>query len=354
MLNQDFQRCDLIDWYESMIWTERWNDYGDFEMEIQSTPHSRSLFPVGRLLAINNSYRVMQVETAEDHIDETGKNMLHIQGRSLEAILDDRVVMWSLASPKWNVLGKPTSVANQMFDRIVRNASINANDTIPFLQPGTLLPSGSFVDGNDEILWEQEPDSLYRALQSLCKVYDLGFRLVRNFDQSELYFEVYTGSDRTTGQTIREPVVFAVNMDNIQNTRELVTIEKSKNVAYVVSEHGNRVVYAPGVSSSVSGLDRRVMVIKSNVQADNPNIQSALLVEGRKALRRQSPKSLFDGEVDQRTSYVYGVDYEVGDLIEMRNRDGDAVYYRVSEQVFVADGEGERAYPTMMINERPL
>jgi hypothetical protein len=60
---------------------------------------------------------------------------------------------------------------------------------------------------------------------------------------------------------------------------------------------------------------------------------------------------LFDGEVNQYQGYIYGEDYGLGDLVEMRNRDGVVTYKRVTEQIFVSDANGDRAYPTLAMDE---
>ncbi|MCA1806536.1 MAG: siphovirus ReqiPepy6 Gp37-like family protein, partial [Actinobacteria bacterium] len=59
---------------------------------------------------------------------------------------------------------------------------------------------------------------------------------------------------------------------------------------------------------------------------------------------------VFDGEVNENSEFTYGVDYDVGDLVEMRNKDGIITYKRVLEQIFVSDSEGERAYPTLALD----
>lgn len=55
----------------------------------------------------------------------------------------------------------------------------------------------------------------------------------------------------------------------------------------------------------------------------------------------------FDGELNERSSLQYGVDYNLGDLVELRNEDGVLFPRRITEQIFVDDKEGERAYPTL-------
>jgi hypothetical protein len=47
------RRDEIVDQFESLIWTERFNKPGDFELVIRSTPDTRRIFKPGLLLACN-------------------------------------------------------------------------------------------------------------------------------------------------------------------------------------------------------------------------------------------------------------------------------------------------------------
>ena len=64
-LDDQFRRRDIIDRFESMIWTERYSTAGEFELLIQATRENRSLFAVDTNIAINKSYRCMTVKNVE-------------------------------------------------------------------------------------------------------------------------------------------------------------------------------------------------------------------------------------------------------------------------------------------------
>src|SRR5690606_17136547 len=71
---------------------------------------------------------------------------------------------------------------------------------------------------------------------------------------------------------------------------------------------------------------------------------------GKEALAEHRVIIAFDGEIPQFGSYIYGVDYSLGDLVEQRNSDGLATNMRVTEQIFISDQQGFRSYPTLTIN----
>lgn len=355
ILDSLLRREQVVDRFESLIWTERWQTKGDFELVVKSTLENRSRFIPGTRLAMNLSMRVMTVETVQDSTSDDGKAVLLIKGPSLEQLLEDRAARYSwsnlLTEPKWIISGTPGNVARTMFDHVCRNGNLRLADKIPFLMPGSIMPTSTIAEDSTVITWEQAPASIYNAIQNLVSYYDLGFRIVRNFDMSQLYFDVYTGHDRTTRQTVHPSVVFAPNFDNLQNMTEFSTIEKSKNVAYVLSEWGAIEVYPDYVDPDVEGFERRVLVvILTDVKADTPYAEDIMRQRGLEELAKTRSFTAFDGELNQNSMYTYGTHYGLGDLVEVRNVDGVVTIRRVTEQIFSADGEGERSYPTLSSN----
>lgn len=351
------RREQVVDSFESMIWTERWSEIGDFEIRLPSTLASRSQFITGTLLAMNESYRVMTVETVEDSTDDEGTATLVVKGRSLEAVMQDRIAKNDMApissnADKFGYPGSPWSIAYGVFHRFLGEGAIGGGplstyDKLPFLQTGTFLPVPNIPLPSGQIVWEKEIGTVFDFIKSLCDTYELGFRLVRRFDTSELYFDVYTGNDLTSSQTLLKPVIFSPGLDNLQNTTELTTIAGSKNVAHVFNDVVTVTVYAEGVDPTISGFDRRVLVVKTGQAPEGMNVGLYLQQEGREALAKARATTSFDGEMNQRGSYKYGSDYNLGDKVEMRNADGVTTVRRVIEQIFVSDTEGERSYPTL-------
>jgi hypothetical protein len=50
-LDSLLRRTTVVDVYQSLIWTERWIESGDFQLDIVSTPATRRLFAAGTKLA---------------------------------------------------------------------------------------------------------------------------------------------------------------------------------------------------------------------------------------------------------------------------------------------------------------
>lgn len=267
--------------------------------------------------------------------------------------------LWWVSNGKWRLTGTPGDIIRTIFQKICVNGIVNAGDIIPFFALDSTIPSGLFpadtiLEPTEEYTVDVDIDTVYAIVTQMCEVYDLGFRIVRApetppYTEPELFFEVYAGSDRTTLQTDVPAVIFSPELDNLSETTELSSNAKEKNVAYVFGKNGAEIVYAEGYSAETVGLNRKVLMVKANDidLAPGPELTAALQQKGKEELSKNRSLFAFDGKIPQFGSYRYMVDYNLGDLVEMRNGDGVTNNMRVTEQITIQDSEGERSYPTL-------
>jgi hypothetical protein len=280
--------------------------------------------------------------------------MTEISGPSIEDILDDRVAFLYkddlTAHPTWKLTGMtPYTTAEKIFTDICRDGLADINDIIPFLAGVDIFPPDGLQGPDDAITVELTPDSVKNSIKALNELYDFGFRLVRNRDASQLVFNIYTGSDRTSAQSIRPPVIFSPDLENLQNPRELSSIKGAKNIAWVYSPVGFEEVVAQDEDPNIEGFERQILVVKADDITDTtPAIATALMIQrGKEELSKHRNFGALDGEVSQNSQYVYDRDYYLGDIVETRNNKGFSNFMRVTEQIFVSDREGDRSYPTL-------
>lgn len=354
VLDDQLRRSEIIDIYTSLIWTERYSAFGDFELVLPNSLRARSLLSDGVMVTIEGSQRVARIETIEASLDQEGNDSLTVSGRSIEASLDARLAMPALASltsaSKWEFTDEiPSDIIRTMFESVIEDGDVDAGDVIPFIEPGTINPPGNIPEHEETIIRYLDVDTLYNSIKTVADEYNLGFRLVRDGDTSNLYFEVYTGNHRTTSQTTLTPVLFSVEMDTMSDTKELTSSADYANVAYVLAPNGAQAVYADGTDSSVAGFERKAIVVKAEDidLAAGPALNDALFRRGKEELAKHRILVAFDGEVPQTSPYKYGVDYGLGDLVEQRSTSGKVNSMYVTENITISDAEGVRSYPTL-------
>lgn len=362
-LDSSLRAVTVTDDFNSLIWTERYADLGDFQMVLDATSIHAKLFPIDTQVAINKSKRVMVVDTSEKKQADDGTTLLYISGHSLEIVLQDRVAANAQANlttqPNW-VIGPdtPGNVSRTIFKHVCVDGGLAAVDVLPFISyPATLYPTDTIVESAASITVTVTPsttmldNSVFATIKSICDNYNLGFRLYRGLDTSILYFNIYAGIDRTTGQTTYPAVVFGPELDNLFNIDELTSSAGYKNVAYVYAVNGNTIVYADGADATTTGFNRHVMMVDASdiTDAAGATLNAKMLQRGNEALAGQKHTIAFDGEIPKSSSYVYDTHYSLGDLVELRNDDGISNAMKVTEQIFSQDDTGEYSYPTLAL-----
>jgi len=349
-LDSKIRRTEVLDRYESLIWTERYSEVGDFELEIVSTPQNRALLSIGTQLALSESDRIMTVETRENNLDSDGRRMLKVKGPSLDDTLNERIcsggLPLGLEPGTWKLTGTPQQIIEQLMYNGLYN---DPSDAIPYFTNGTLYPAETIPNDTNVYTIQRPFGNLYETLKELVDMWELGFRLYRGPDTSKIYFSAYTGNDRTTQQNTLTPVIFSPSLDSLQNVTEYASIAGSKNIVEVRGELTTVRVYASGATADAVNFSRRIIYVdaKDVKGTTTPAIVAELTARGQEELTKHRTIRAFDGEVSQNSQYRYNVDYLLGDLVEMRNDDGLTNQMKVTEQIFVSDAEGDRSYPTL-------
>lgn len=357
VLDDYLVRDSVVDSYFSFIWSERVSSLGDFELVVANTNEAKNLLAIGKRLGINESKRVMVIETHEAKVDDEGRNVLTITGRSLESILMERIA-WnnatagSTTNPKWVITRTPAEAARWIFYQVCVMGAMSPSDIIPFYVTGTTYPADTISESPDSVVFELEIGTVYERIKDICDQYKMGFRLYKGPDDSKLYFNIYQGNDRTTQQSVLDPVVFSPSLDNLAKIQELASVENLRNVAFVYSKTKSIFVYTDGTDSSTSGFARRVLYVDATSveETTEPNLTKVLTQKGYEALAKNRSITAFDGEISQADQYTYGLHYELGDLVEMQSGFGVTNNMRVTEQIFVSDENGSRSYPTLSVD----
>jgi hypothetical protein len=346
------RREHIVDRFESFVWNERLTEMGEFEVVIQPTDLNRSIFVEGKWVIQNGSLRVMVVETLEDSEDSEGRQMLKVSGRSLEAVLEDRVMsagpVHLNGNDRWELTGLPAAIARLVFKTICIDGKLDAGDKIPDISTSmSLLPTQTNAEPATNITIEEDIQSVYEFLTKFCAQYGLGFAFLLNPETHNLHFNIFSGSNRTAAQVDRTPVVFSPELENLSNVSEFTSSANFKNVAVVTSDFGMVTVYGDTTAHEAAGFERRVLLVKANIKEDDENKEQLMTKIGNEELAKHRRMMALDGSIPE-TGYIYQVDYWLGDIVEMRRR-GSSNNMRVIEQIFSDDAEGEKSYPTLAL-----
>lgn len=341
----DFKKIAYLDEFDSFIWKERYNSYGDFEMVLPKGSRSNWV-SIGSYITHSESHRVMVIEERHDRIDSEGKESVLIKGRSLESILERRVVIPNrVPGLSWYMKDRMSEIVTTLVgDICYRGVGLSDLDIIPSMY----VVNDTFSDSTI-VSAAVKVKPLYDAVKELCDSANLGFAInllqLNNDASRHLRFFVYEG--RTQPNTI-----FGTVLDNLTNVSGITKNTDHRNVAYVWSKDGKyRTIVAPkGASAGWAGLDRRVMMVEAG-DVDTPDIAQDEILEvlrqrGREELSKQKRDEAFDGEITPDSKYVYNAHYGLGDTVTFVDQNGRKYPMVVAEQIWSVDSNGTKSYPT--------
>ncbi len=337
ILNENFETVDIIDTYESIIWTDRYNSFGDFEIYTNFDVRMLQKIKQDYYLMTLQSEHIMIIEGLEIDSDAETGNHLRITGRSLESILDRRII-WEQTS----VTGSLQDALKKLINEAIISPTMEDRQISNFI----------FEDSTDERITgltlesQYTGDNLYDIVESVCQTNYIGFKITLN-DQNQFVFKLYMGIDRSYDQEVNPYVVFSPNYENIINSNYVDSTEVMKNVTLVAGEDQGSARKTLIVGSG-TGLTRRELFTDArDIQSEKvSDYNEALKQRGLEGLIENSRTVNFEGEVDAVRMFVYNEDFFMGDIIQIANEYGIEGAARVVEFIHNEDANGRKQYPT--------
>lgn len=395
VLNKKYETIGLVDTFKSFIWTERYLGCGNFELYLPYSPEMEQLLVLDNYLSIAESETYMIIETVEIDMSDTDGCMMTVTGRSLEVILERRIAFSPLAaysnySQDWKLDGLALTRA---LDYIISFHVTNPQDgdrVIPGFRYETPTDSSITSIGDQTIIFSH--DSVYQMVYNLCDDNDLGFKVLPE-GAGGFVMRVYRGVDRSYDQMDRFPVVFSPEYDNLQSEKYIKSDANYKNVVYMMTNisapvmklvrdtqpDGSIVTQQVPVNEqktllyrftdntkdpmhipSISGLDRREMIFDTSISWDDATVSMENLNKfanyvwdyAKTELAENEAINAFEADLDYlNTQWVYGVDYFVGDVIQVSGHFDKQTKVRITEMVHTHDETGESLVPTFSIIE---
>lgn len=363
VLDKSFNTIYVLDTYTSLLWVDKYAEPGTFEIYTPITNEIFEFFKPDYYLINSYSDHVMIVEDIAIESDVENGAIIKIIGRSLESILDRRVI-WDTISFKEN-----HSLENAIKKLVTRcfitpdgqsgDKAKRAVSNFIFSYSGdTTISSLKLEDGA-----QYHGQTLLDVIKGLCAEKKIGFKITLS-ENNEFVFQLYNGVNRGYGQTALPYVVFSPEFDNVISSNYKEENSKFKNLACVLGAEdsgGDKEELVVG-DTTVTGLDRREIFIDAGdiewdaQQEDDEETKSTITrSEYIKLMKQRGEKDLeeikkslksFDAECDTSRMYAYGVDFFIGDIVQLENEYGTKSESRITEFTWSSSTSGLQTYPT--------
>lgn len=355
---RDSESREIIGYFNSftsLIWTERFNSYGDFELEAPALLFDSAGFRMDQYIEIPTSSRLMIIEKIEIKGDT-----FKVSGRSLESILDRRIIAEERITEA-KTGEKPSYIIYKAIldsfgstsgaDRAVNYIGIQSTD--------------------EDKEYDEEPlkkytvsrgENLYDFTTNLLAIGNYGFKIL--FNPQTLDFRItalYDGEKR-------ENVIFSQNSFNLTDPSYKEDSQNLKTAGYVAGdgEGTKRRIVVLSRQTSVrnpetgsiekkfyKGIHRREMWIDArDLQKrtqTNDDYKALLKDRGIEKMSEKNKEYTVDGTIVDTGRYRLGVDYDLGDTVIIRSKYFSATV-KIMEIIQSIDQTGAyKIYPTFTV-----
>ena len=344
-----FENIGEVNQYNSLIWPDKFNGYASFELWAPITDENSEYFKKGNILWCGGDNAAV-IEIVKSTIDDKGTKTFNVKGRTLEMILTTRII--------WGTYNASNKYASTVMYEIVNQNCVNPTNIsrkIPYLE----CAEDKQLGGKMSI--QKTGGEVYDALTTITSNKDLGFNVLFRPKEKKFIFEVVAGVDRTIEQSEVDPVEFSTDLEDILSSSYYTNNQDEKNVAFVQGEGegASRISQISG-NNELEGFDRKELYVDArDIQSESANedgttttltpveYDAALINRGDDKLAECKTTETFEAQIRVfgDVQYEFGVDYQKGDKVTVRDRQLNVV---VSARITEVEEDFDNEYALVL------
>lgn len=350
ILDTNLKEVAVFDTFESLIWTDRFRGFGEFEIYAKESEEIRKILKDDYYVWYGDSEHVMIIESSNTDSNVESGDKIIIGGRSLESILNRRIV--------W----EQTVLTGNLQNGILK--LLNENAISPTIPERAIL-NFVFETSDDVAITNLTIDSqlnrgsnLYDAINNICLSNNIGFKIILSND-NKFVFKLYAGKDRSYDQITNPYVIFSPKFENILNSNYKHSTVKLKNVTLVVGEETDDIgiQQKTTIVGSATSINRREVYtdatsISQTTETENLTDEvyiAQLNQKGTETLLKNLIENSIEGKMDTTRVFVYKKDFFMGDVVQLVGDYGVEGKARISEIIHSENPQGISTHPTFEI-----
>ncbi len=370
ILNKEYETVGLIDEAESILWNKKYNDVGECEIYISCSDEYIDLLQNGFYVYRNDDDMFCQIKKVEIKTSIENGDYLIATAKDVGSLLSERIITTNISYS-----GKVVDFIKKIIIDNISTGTRTLNITID---------ESNFSEFTDTVEITTNYEDLLTLIMNLCKTYKYGFRLTYN---NGLVFKLYKGINKSL-ESSNEYVEFSPTFSNIISSNYEENEEYYKNVCYVAYKdnkeqiqllevyNGNipsfenrKELYQDATSVSRDITEEELLLLFPNAIKNTTDriytinngsiIVATYIVEnqeekitvsdytylllirivGLNALASRNKIQSFNGNVDVIDSYEYKNDYNLGDIVKVKNEYGKEANAIITEIMESEDNE---------------
>lgn len=342
IFDRDLVFLGLLDTFTSLQWNRRYSTCGGFELHCALDAAMVNLLQKGHVVWKKGDPEAGYIEFRQLGLDEEGNEALIIKGKFLSGYLGRRII-WGREILR--------STAEAAMRTLVVNQAIVPSDptrVIPDLVLGALQGFSSAVS------YQTSYSNLQDEIENLCSLSSLGYRIAFDLMNRQLRFDVYSGLDRTSGQSDNPRAIFSQDFENILAQDYTDSLSNYRNTALVggMGEGAARRLVTIGTAA---GLDRfevwddakDLTNVINDVTLTDAEYVATLVDRGNTKLADLQEVQTFDSTINLQSNLKYKTDFDLGDFVTVLSKKwGLTLDTRITEISEIYEESGVRVEVT--------
>lgn len=397
ILNPQYEIVGMIDEAESVLWNKKYNDAGYCEIYVPCSTEIFSLLARGNYVYRFDDDMFCKIETPEIETDvENGDYIISTANDIAKVILSGRIV-------RWNIVFSGTIlefIEKVLTDNVINPAQAQRKIANFALYQMTEEERAEFTEKIDVSVFT---DDLFALIQSTCKTHGYGFRVFYSMETSRLVFRLFKGKNKASedgGEYVEFSPTYSnilsshykedesnykniayvsykgeddsvhllsvydgeeepqgearkeVYVDGTGTSRDITLDELNLLYGSVTKQQTTVTQDGKQVYSSTYYSPAGVIVATSlqDVPTDGEETEEKITVTdstylllirniGKNKLAEHTRSQEFEGEVDTIDTYEYKTDYDIGDIVKVKNEYGIEATARIVEIMESDDSE---------------
>ncbi|MEK4606535.1 siphovirus ReqiPepy6 Gp37-like family protein [Geobacillus sp. FSL W8-1251] len=314
-----------IDDYESLLFTRRWHEVGEFELRINRYKRHTELLQRGNLIMLGASRnKVGIIKHREIELDENGKaseNWL-VKGIALKGVAAQRITV----PPVGDSHDRANGPAETVMKHYVNNHIVNPVDVKRKID---MVVLASDQQRGSQISWESRFKNLAEELIEISKASGLGWDVILDFERKKWVFDIFVGRDLTVNQSVNPPIIFSPQFESLKQLSFVESDFNYRNYGYIAGQgegEDRRVVEvgeAEGLSRIETFIDARDISEQDEDQQALPEAEiiAKLQQRGQQKLAEFAQEFFLEGQILTNSPFEYEKDYDLGDIVTIQNRE---------------------------------
>jgi hypothetical protein len=363
-LTSHFLPKESVDEFVSAIWTERYSPAGDVQLVVQPVPSMIEKLAPGTFLGLRGTSEIMLIES-----QSIENGLLTVVGSSMPDYLKHRQAWFANAAYDGSEVTVPLvaersedTTAGQLISSVVSQMVIAPTPFGSYWAPinldwaAEILPGLALgrTDANGAVKRLTFPlGPLYENIQKLAQDEGVGIKLYLESASYTQGFVFRLPPIEARTERASRPFAYHGSVDSEDGFAERC---EGDSFPRRVQERLLRQLQECGVDALYSRIGRAHGIRSSRNSRRCP--RHLISLEHIAAFREQVARNTLanhvyiqavDGRVSSKIPYTYGVDYGLGDVIELAGLYRVYSKARITEYIRSQDQYGEQEYPTLSV-----